>query len=408
MSRVRISDVAREAGVSLGTVSNALNRPDIVKPETLKAVNEAIDKLGYVPNQAARQLAGSESRVLGLALPRLDHAFSLQIANGAQSESHAHGYDLLIASAGNDDLLENHYMRYFLGAHIAGVLVQPMAEMAWKPPLEATPIPTVYLDVHGADTIAVNDAASDELAEAGEASVKKARGCKSSAKKGKGFTGSRGEAAAKGLMRGSFVAADNVAQGRLIAQHALSCGSRRIVVIGEAQFMQLALRMQGIRDVAEQAGAELEVIDRGDWNTAEDGFEIGRELASRTKSVRPHFIIGLTDVLAAGAIDGVMSAGLNVPADMLVAGCDGNPLAWSGSVSLTTLTSPGFEIGRRGVQLLLEHLESKSPVECKQELVPSMLLERTSTAISANARKNAVALDLNLAEYLSEPIPSDN
>ena len=133
MAKVTISDVAREAGVSLGTVSNALNHPDKVRPDTLAQINVAIEKLGYVPNQAARQLAGSESRVLGLALPQLDHAFSLQIANGAQAESRERGYDLLIASTGNDDILENHYMRYFMGAHRAGVLVQPMASNPWKP-----------------------------------------------------------------------------------------------------------------------------------------------------------------------------------------------------------------------------------------------------------------------------------
>ena len=148
MTRIRISDVAREAGVSVGTASNALNHPNKVRAETLERINAAIARLGYVPNQAARQLAGSESRVLGLVLPRLDHAFSLQIANGAQAESRKHGYDLLIASAGNDDILANHYMRYFLGAHMAGVLVQPMADRSWNPETQEVPIPTVYLDIH--------------------------------------------------------------------------------------------------------------------------------------------------------------------------------------------------------------------------------------------------------------------
>ena len=353
MSKVTISDIAREAGVSLGTVSNVLNHPDKVRPDTLQTVHEAIDRLGYVPNQAARQLAGSESRIIGLVVPRLDHAFSLQIANGAQAESRAHGYDLLIANAGNDEILENHYMRYFMGAQVGGVLVQPMASATWKPPIETTPVPTVYLDVH-----------SDAC--------------------------------------GVFVAADNEAQGRLMLEHALERGAKRVAVVGDARFMQLALRVRGICEAASDASVQVEIVARGDWNTAEDGFEIGRELAQRDDGERPDFIIGLTDVLAAGVIDGVGESGLRVPDDVLVAGCDGNPLAWGGAVPLTTIVSPGYEIGRKGVQLLLSGGQAGHVGHggTHQELVTSSLLARTSTATTKHAHETAEAPELNLGEYL--------
>ena len=352
MARVKIGDVAREAGVSLGTVSNALNHPDKVKPDTLEVINAAIEKLGYVPNQAARQLAGGESRVLGLVLPRLDHAFSLQIAHGVQMESRACGYDLLIASAGNDDILESRYMRYFLGAHVAGVLVQPMASSSWEPPVETTRVPVVYLDIHGRSL-------------------------------------------------DNYVAADNEAQGRMVFKHAVACGAKRVAVIGKAEFMQLILRIYGIREAATSTDVMVELLDEGDWNSAEDGFRIGRELALRKKGRRPDFVIGLTDVLATGAIDGIEEAGLSVPGNMLVAGCDGNPLAWGGSVPLTTIESPGFEIGRRGVQLLLSEIASKTPdSDACHQLVSPKLIERMSTATSSDARKRAQAPDLNLAEYL--------
>lgn len=354
MAKVTITDIAREAGVSVGTVSNALNHPDKVRPDTLELISSAIDKLGYVPNQAARQLAGGESRVFGLVLPRLDHAFSLQIANGAQTESRAHGYDLLIANAGNNDILENHYMRYFLGAQMAGVLVQPMAGEDWRPPFETTRVPTVYLDVHCSEA-------------------------------------------------GTFVAADNEAQGRLMVEHAIACGAKRVAVIGEPAFMQLSLRAHGMCAAAENTGVQLELLARGDWNSVGDGFNLGRELAQRTAKKRPDFVIALTDVLAAGAIDGILATGLEVPGDMLVAGCDGNPLAWGGSVPLTTIASPGFEIGRRGVQLLLEQGGSQRRLakgKGLQELVSSQLIPRASTATSKASRAHADLPDLNLGEYL--------
>ena len=351
MKNVKIGDVAREAGVSLGTVSNALNHPDKVRPETLAIVNEAIERMGYVPNQGARQLAGGKSHTFGLVLPRLDHAFSLQIANGAQSEARAHGYDLVIASAGNDDILENHYMNYFAGMKMAGVLVQPMAGASWKPQQQAALVPTVYLDVHG-------------------------------------------------TVSGVYVAADNEMQGRLMLSHAVECGAKTVAVIGKAEFVQMSLRVRGVCDEARKTGVSVELIGEGDWNRAEDGFSLGRMLASRPKAHRPDFVLGLTDVLAAGAIDGIRSASLEVPDDMLVAGCDGNPLAWSGHVPLTTITSPGFSMGQRGVQLLLDRIGGEKLGAFHQDIVESKLVMRLSTATSRKERKSADIPDLNLGEYL--------
>lgn len=351
MAKVKISDVAREAGVSLGTVSNALNHPEKVRPEKLALINETIERLGYVPNQGARQLAGGKSHTFGLVLPRLDHAFSLQIANGAQSEARSHGYAVLVANAGNDDILENHYMSYFLGAQVDGVLVQPMADVSWKPSHQAMSIPTVYLDIHGKTP-------------------------------------------------GVYVAADNEAQGRQIVEHAIDCGSKHIAVVGDARFVQLKLRVRGICDAAREAGLSVELIGRGDWNSSSDGFDIGTKLAARDADKRPDFAIGLTDVLATGIIDGMRSAGLQVPDDMLVAGCDGNPLAWGGPVPLTTIVSPGFAIGQRGVQLLISQIEGVKLDKIHQDLIDSSVVARLSTAASSRQRKHADTPDSNLGDYL--------
>ncbi|MBR0403681.1 MAG: LacI family DNA-binding transcriptional regulator [Eggerthellaceae bacterium] len=351
MSKAKIGDVAREAGVSLGTVSNALNHPEKVRPETLEHINAAIDRLGYVPNQGARQLAGGTSRVFGLVLPCLDHAFSLQIANGVQAEARRHGYDLLIASAGNDDILENRYMRYFLGAQMAGVLVLPMADNAWKPPVQTPSIPIVYLGIHGKTP-------------------------------------------------GMYVAADNEAQGRAILEHVHSRGAHRVAVVGNAEFASLSLRVRGICDAARELGVEIELIGRGDWDSASDGFVLGKWFAERYGGMRPDCLIGLTDVLAAGLADGVLAAGKKIPEDVLVAGCDGNPLAWGGSVPLTTIASPGEEIGRRGVQVLVDLMEGKRLDVLHQEMVEPKLLARMSTATTRIARKQAEPVALNLGEYL--------
>ena len=266
MAKVKISDVAREAGVSLGTVSNALNHPEKLRPETLKLINETINRLGYLPNQSARQLAGGATKSFGLVLPRLDHGFSLQIASGAHNEARKHGYDLLIANADNDDILEDHYLRYFMGTQMSGVMVQPMASPDWHPAMAKMPVPIVHLDIHCSEP-------------------------------------------------GYYVAADNEAQGRIIAELAIARGARHITVVGRAAFMQLTLRVLGIhKALALHPDIKIEVIDAGEWNTAADGYGIGAQIAARPADERPDFVVGLTDVLASGVISALIDKGISVPA----------------------------------------------------------------------------------------------
>lgn len=365
MAKVTIQDVAREAGVSLGTVSNSINHPNKVKATTREAVRQAMDRLGFMPNQSARTLAGGSNASFGLVLPRLDHGFSLQIANGAHSEARRHGYGLLIANADGDQALETDYLRYFTGTQMAGVLVQPMATSDWKPRNDTLPIPTVYLDTH-----------SDQP--------------------------------------GYFVAADNLAQGQLIAEHAISCGAQRVAVVGTTQYKQLALRVEGIKRVASaNPDMTFDFLDEGEWNLARDGFMLAQRLAQLAPDQRPNFILALTDVLATGVIAGILDAGLSVPGDIAVAGCDGNPLAWSGSVPLTTCAPPGYEIGRRGVQFLIEQIKRKQDLAsgevtpdqfadenpCHQTVIRPFLLARQSTVAQTSHPQSAEA-SLNLGTYL--------
>ena len=316
MAKVKISDVAREAGVSLGTVSNALNHPEKLRPETLKLINETINRLGYLPNQSARQLAG-----------------------------------------------------YFMGTQMSGVMVQPMASPDWHPAMTKMPVSIVHLDIHCSEP-------------------------------------------------GYYVAADNEAQGRIIAELAIARGAHHIVVVGRAAFMQLTLRVLGIhKALALHPDIKIEVIDAGEWNTAADGYGIGAQIAARPADERPDFVVGLTDVLASGVVSALVDKGISVPGQVRVAGCDGNPLAWSGSVPLTTVAPPGYEIGRKGVQLLMEQIENKAPAKIKhirvgsaartvtavaaedinrQELVRPFLLERASTQASSQTDATAI----NLGAYL--------
>ncbi|MDM8246249.1 LacI family DNA-binding transcriptional regulator [Collinsella tanakaei] len=358
MAKVTIGDVAREAGVALGTVSNALNHPEKVKPDTLKIVNDAIRKLGYAPNQSARLLAGGTNPTFGLVVPQLNHGLSLQIASGASTEAQRQGYGLLVATANGEDALEQRYARYFMGTQMSGVLVQASHTHAYGTPTQFGHTPIAYLDM-------TSDAP------------------------------------------GYFVAADSRGQGSLIADHVVSLGAHHIAVIGDAAAPQDSLRLEGIRSTMElHPEVTLTVIAEGAGNMAADGFELGMRIARMDVAERPDAIIGLTDVLATGAIAGIVEAGLAVPGDIAVAGCDGNPLAWSGTVPLTTCAPMGYEMGRRGIHHLVEQIKARksgmrsdAADENHQELVRPFMLTRESTV----GRSPVTATDtigLNLGTFL--------
>lgn len=355
-ARVTINDVAREAGVALGTVSNVLNHPDKVRPETLAIVNEAIAKLGYSPNQSARMLAGGHNPSFGLVLPSFEHGISLQIANGANAEARKHGYGLLIANADNNEVQSGKYAAYFAGIQMAGIMIKPLQTHEWEPSFITRAIPTVWMDCQSSET-------------------------------------------------GYFVSADSEAQGRLIAEHAVECDAQHIVVLGENSLEKLKRRLRGIQLVLERnPHIKLEIINEGAWNLPHDGYSIGYGLSKRSADHRPDFIIALSDVLATGAIAGIQAAGGRVPEDIRVAGCDGNPLAWNGNIPLTTIAPPGYEIGRKGVRYLIRQVEEKRrvgnalPTENHQELVRPFLMSRSSTGTSSTT--DFADPDIDISGYL--------
>ena len=181
-----------------------------------------------------------------------------------------------------------------------------------------------------------------------------------------------------------------------------------MTVFGKAETIRRAQRAAGIGAVAEDnPSVRFEFLDEGTWDRAHDGYEIGRRLAKRPVDERPDFVIALTDALATGAITGIQSAGLSVPDDIMVAGGDGNPLAWTGGVSLTTVVPLGYEVGRRGVQSLVEQGEMErrarktgKPVDRTanhQALVRPFLLARTSTGVYT---RSASDYEMDLGAHL--------
>lgn len=334
-ARPKLGDVAARAGVSTGTVSNALNHPEKVSPETLQRVHRAIDELGFRRNGAASALASGTSRTVGLVVIDLMNSLFVEMARGAQRAARRHGFDLQLADSDNDPLQQEAHLRFFGAAQTAGIMLAHLDE----------PDETVRaLRRDGIPVVMLNYAPRD------------ADYC--------------------------CVVIDNEQVGYLAASHLIELGRRRLAFVGGMHDIQpVALRLAGVRRaVSEHQGVELIEIDTVDLNPP-SGAVAGRDILRLDPADRPDAIIAVTDLLAMALINTFASAGVSVPDDIAVIGCDHNSMAWGGAMPLSSVTMHGQEMGERGIELLRRELVEPAAAHRHERIVltPELVI-RESTA----------------------------
>ena len=123
-----MQDVAEAAGVSVGTVSNVLNHPAKVSPATAQRVREAIGRLGFVRNDAARSLVSGSTNSVGMVLADIENSLFIDMAHGAQDAARAVGQNLLLANTACDMTLQDDYLDLFDESRVTGVLLAPMQD----------------------------------------------------------------------------------------------------------------------------------------------------------------------------------------------------------------------------------------------------------------------------------------
>lgn len=310
MKRIGIRDVANHAGVSISTVSNALNRPETVSDGIRTRVNFAVDKLGYTPLQAAQQLRAGRSGLLGMTVINITNPFFSELMAGAEDAAAAAGLRVLVGNSDDDTAKERDHLELFERMQVEGALVAPFGETApWLARLRARGIPVVLVD-------SVDDT---------------------------------------GVW--SSVSFDNIAGGRMAAEHLMAIGRRRLSFVGaREEVRQVRERLQGVRAaVADHPGVSLEV----DWTprtSPELGRTLGERIAALPQTERPDAVIATNDLLACGLVHGLVQSGVRVPEDVAVTGYDDIEFASVAAVPLTSIRQPARAMGRRAGELLLERI----------------------------------------------------
>jgi LacI family transcriptional regulator len=305
---VTIRDVAARAGVSIGTVSNVLNGRASVKTDVAGRVRDAISELGYVRNDAARQLRAGRSRGIGLVVPDIANPFFAAVARGAESRAAEDGLVVLLGSSEHDRGREDAYLDMFREQRLNGVLVSPASgDIGSLRGLAASGVP-----------IALVDRETD----------------------GSGF---------------ASVAVDDVEGGEIATRHLLERGRRRIAFVGgPLSTPQVADRLAGAeRAVAAVDGARLEVIERPGL-TVLDGRAAGEALRVRPAAERPDAVFAANDLLAVGVLQAfALLADVAVPDDIALVGYDDIDFAAAAIVPLTSVRQPAELIGWTAADLVL-------------------------------------------------------
>jgi len=304
-----VRDVAEHAGVSVGTVSNVLNHPMKVLPATVARVQESIAALGFIRNDAARQLRAGRSTSIGLIVLDVGNPFFTDLARGVEDRASDRGLSVILANSDDSLAREAKYLDLFEEQRVLGVLISPYGEIS--PRLE-------------------------RLRERGIAAVLVDR-----SGDGGGF---------------SSVSVDDVAGGRLAVEHLITQGRHRIAfVAGSLTIRQVADRLAGARAAAAaHPGVTLEVIEI-DALTVIAGRTAGTRIAARAVVDRPDGIFAANDLIAVGTLQAlVMQGHVRVPEQIALVGYDDIDFAAAAVVPLTSIRQPSREIGRIAVGILLE------------------------------------------------------
>lgn len=335
MASMSVRDVARRAGVSVGTVSNVLNRPDKVSPATIERVHAAIEALGFVRNDAARQLRAGRSRSIGMVVLDVSNPFFTDVARGAEDRAAEERLTLLLGNSDENPDREKSYLDLFEEQRVHGVLITPVGdENARLERLLLRGIPTVLVDRQTDDD------------------------------------------------RFSSVSVDDVAGGYLAVRHLVDTGRRRIAFVGgPGSLKQVADRLAGARKaIAETPGTELEVLET-EGLTVLQGRQIGEVILGRSPGARPDAVFAANDLLAMGVLQALsMLAAVRVPEEIALIGYDDIDFASAAVVPLSSVRQPSALIGHTAVDLLVREAADPDGFTHEHVVYQPELVIRASTA----------------------------
>lgn len=333
---VDIRDVAASAGVSVSTVSNALNKPELVSRSAAAKVAEAIDRLDYVPNIAARQLRAGRSNAIGMAVMNIANPFFSALVLGAEEVAERAGYSVIVGNSNDSPARQARHLELFDRQRLDGVLLSAVGEVdELLVRFRKRKVPVVLVDrvdPHG--TV-------------------------------------------------PSVSLDDVLGGRIATEHLIAGGSKRLMFLGGPfQVQQVFDRFAGFKAAAAENDVRLTTFELDTMNPRV-GRELGEKLAAMPSGDRPDGIFAANDELALGVMQSLLRNGIRVPEEISIVGYDDIDFAAAAIVPLTSVRQPATEIGNRAMELLLDELTDGSADRGSEPALvrfePQLVIRQSST-----------------------------
>jgi LacI family transcriptional regulator len=340
---ISIREVAAHAGVSVGTVSNVMNRPDIVAAPTRDRVHASIKALGFVRNESARQLRAGRSRMIGLIVLDVANPFFTDVARGVEDEVSKSGLAVILCNSDDQLPRENGYLDLLEENRVQGILITPVGEDRHRlAQLQARGTPVILVD-------------------------------------------SRSPACGQ-----CSVAVDDVLGGDIAVTHLLETGHERIAFAGgPVNLRQVADRREGALRALARAGAgpaELMGFETPALNVAA-GKAAGSAIADTSPQDRPTAVFCANDLVAFGLLQEMTERKIKVPTDIAIVGYDDIDFAAAAAVPLSSVRQPRQLIGRTAAQLLLEEATGRDGHQHRQVIFEPELEVRRSSQGGPRARR---------------------
>lgn len=329
---MRIKDVAREAGVSIATVSHVINNTRFVSAETRKKVLRAVELCNYYPNAHARSLASGRSNTLGLVVSDISNPFFPELIKSIEAAAFEHGYDLILSNTNYDAERSSHYVRRLIERKVAGVaLMTSELDTSLIEELACRHVSVVFLDL-----------------------------------------GSAGQCM-------SNIIVDYEAGIEEAIDHLVAYGHRQIAYVGGPRRLRSAFkRLEAFNaSMARHLPETQPHIYEGDFK-----LEGGRRAASEMLSDEgqlPTAVVAANDMMALGLMQEFRAAQLSIPDHISIVGFDDIAFATLCEPPLTTISLPHAELGQRAVEALIATIEHPEQQGIEVHIA-THLIERGSTA----------------------------
>lgn len=316
-----IRDVAKLAGVSVATVSRALNDSGYVSKSAREKVENAVKELNFYPNEVARSLFQKKSKLIGLLLPDITNPFFPAIAKGVEDCVTERGYSLLLGNVEGDPEKQEKYLRIFEQNNIAGIISAVQGDL-----INLKKMPFVSLD-------RINE------------------------------------------NQKYVVHSDDFLGGQLAAQ-AISDGKAKKVIImaGPENISASKLRLAGNKDILDRYAIPYEV-----FQTTSFRLDLAEETAQAVFNQLSDFdsVIASNDIYGFALIAEAHRRGIKVPEELQVIGYDNIPFSNMMTPRLTTISQPAYDIGYKGAELLCNVMERDFVTEKRIQLPVTLIMRET-------------------------------